>query len=306
MSGTLPAQAIVERESPAADARSPSAARVPLVLRPRRGWQSLDLRELWHHRELLWFLAVRDIKIRYKQTALGVMWAVIQPLVQMVVLAVVFGKFGGLAGTAPLAANGKPVPYGLLVLCALIPWQLFAGALAQAGNSLVSNQNLITKVYFPRLVIPLASALSSLVDSAIASLALIALMAWYGIAPGMALALLPLFVLLAIAAALAVGVGLSALNVEYRDVRHTIPFLTQVWMLASPVAYTIDQVPEGWRTIYGLNPLVGVAEGFRWALLGTAAPPGLLLLASALVTLGLLAGSLYYFRRVERSFADLV
>ena len=297
---------MVEREGPPAAREPPIAGRVPLVLRPRPGWRSLDLREVWQHRELLWFLAVRDIKIRYKQTALGALWAVLQPLVQMAVLAIVFGKFGGLAGSAPLAADGRPVPYGLLVLCALIPWQLFAGALAQAGNSLVSNQNLITKIYFPRLVIPLASALSSLVDFGIASLTLIALMAWYGIAPGMALALLPLFVLLAMAAALAVGVGLSALNVEYRDVRHTIPFLTQVWMLASPVAYTIAQVPEGWRTIYGLNPLVGVAEGFRWALLGTPAPPGLLLAASALMTLGLLAGSLYYFRRVERSFADLV
>ena len=267
-------------------------------LRPPRGWRSLRLGEVWRFRELLWFLAWRDVKVRYKQTVLGVGWAVLQPLFMMILSSVIFGGLGNI--------KSGDVPYPLFTLCALLPWQLFAYALTQASNSVVAEQNLITKVYFPRVIIPVSSVLSGLVDFAIAFALLLAMMVWYGAFPGWRVLTLPLFVLLALGAALAVGLWLSALNVQYRDFRYTIPFLTQFWFFATPVVYPSSLVPEKWRLLYGLNPMAGVVEGFRWALLEKAAPPGPMLWASAASVAVLLAGGLFYFRRMERSFADVV
>jgi lipopolysaccharide transport system permease protein len=285
------------------DGQSPPGPEV-VRIRPGTGWRALDLRELWRYRELLWFLAARDVKLRYKQTALGAAWAVIQPLFAMIVFSVFFGRLGG------IPSDG--VPYPLFALCALLPWQLFAYALTQSGNSVVNEQRLITKVYFPRLIVPLSSVLSGLVDFAVAFVLLLLMIGYYALAgdyrcsPGWALLTVPLFVLLAVATALAVGLWLAALNVLYRDFRYTIPFLTQFWLFASPVAYPSSLVPERWLPLYGLNPMAGVIEGFRWAILGNADPSwGLLGVSVAAVAL-LLAGGLFYFRRMERTFADVV
>ena len=230
------------------------------LIQPSRGWVSLKLRDVWEYRELLYFLAWRDIKVRYKQTVLGAAWAILQPDLTMVVFSVVFGRL--------LQAPSDGIPYPIFTFCALLPWQLFAHALTQSSNSLVSNERLITKVYFPRLVIPISAILAGLVDFGIAFVVLLGMMLYYGIVPTAAIVTLPLFLLLAVATALAVGLWLSALNVQYRDVRHTIPFLTQIWLFATPVAYASSLIPEPWRAWYGLNPMVGVVEGFRWALLG--------------------------------------
>jgi lipopolysaccharide transport system permease protein len=267
-------------------------------IRPSSGWRSLDLRELWRYRELLWFLALRDIQLRYKQTALGVAWAVIQPLFTMVVFTIFFGRL------AKVPSDG--IPYPLFVLVALLPWQLFAYALTQSSNSLVNEQRLITKVYFPRLIVPLASVISGVADFAVAFVLVLGMMAWYGVAPSWNMLAVPLLVLFALATALAVGLWLAALNVQYRDVKYIIPFLTQIWMFASPVAYPSSLVPEAYRPIYGLNPMAGVIEGFRWALLGLGEPPTALVAVSALTVLALLVGGMYYFRRLERQFADIV
>jgi len=269
-----------------------------IVIRPSTGWVPLRLKELWEYRELLYFLVWRDVKVRYKQTVLGAAWAVIQPFFTMVVFSIFFGRLAG------IPSDG--LPYPIFAYCALLPWQLFSHALTESGNSLVGNQNLITKVYFPRLVIPLAAVLAGLVDFGVAFLVLLGMMAYYGMAPTMAVATLPLFILLAIATALAVGLWLSALNVQYRDVRYTIPFLTQFWLFATPIAYPSSLVPEGWRVLYGLNPMAGVVEGFRWALLGTRNAPGPMLAVSIAVVVALLIGGLYYFRRMEKTFADVV
>jgi lipopolysaccharide transport system permease protein len=277
---------------------APAAPTEPLVLKPRSGWQTLELGALWRYRELLWFLAWRDIQLRYKQTVLGAAWAILQPLFTMIVFSVFFGAL------ARMPSDG--LPYPVFVLCALLPWQLFAYALTQSSNSVVAEQRLITKVYFPRLIIPLASVLSGLVDFLVAFALLIAFMAWYGVYPGWAIVAVPFFCLLALASALAVGLWLSALTVQYRDFRYTIPFLTQLWLFASPVAYPSSLVPEPWRVWYGLNPMAGAIDGFRWALLGSADAPGWQLAVSVVTVLAMLVGGLYYFRRVERSFADVV
>ncbi|HEY0008053.1 MAG TPA: ABC transporter permease [Tepidisphaeraceae bacterium] len=288
--------------TPTAPAVSSAPSALDVVrIEPQNGWQPLDLREFWRYRELLGVLAMRDLKVRYKQTALGAAWAIIQPVLTMIVFTIFFGKLGGMAGKVE-----GGVPYYIYVFCALLPWQLFAGALTNAGNSLIGSQNLITKVYFPRLVIPISAILSGLVDFAIAFIVLIILMIWAGIVPGIAILTLPLFVLMAFTAALAVGLWLSALNVEYRDVRYVIPFLTQFWMFLSPIAYPSSIVPEQWRWLYGLNPMAGVVEGFRWALLGNVNPPGAMIWVSAVMTILLLIGGAYYFRRMEENFADRV
>ncbi|MEN9935457.1 MAG: hypothetical protein RLZZ387_2036 [Chloroflexota bacterium] len=266
-------------------------------IRPAAGWARLELGELWAYRELLGILVWRDIKVRYKQTAVGALWVVLQPVLTMALFSLIFGRFAG------LPSDGAPYP--LFVFAALLPWQLFARALSDSSTSLVANQGLISKVYFPRLLIPLAAVVSGLLDFGIALGVLVALLVVYGVMPGVAALTLPLFVLLAVAAALAVGLWLSALNVRYRDVAYAIPFLTQFWFFATPIAYAGSLVPEQWRWLYGLNPLVGVVEGFRWALVGTAAP-GPLLWVSVVATAVLLVGGLVYFRRVEDSFADLV
>jgi lipopolysaccharide transport system permease protein len=272
-------------------------------IRSSAGWRALDLAELWRYRELLWFLAVRDIKLRYKQTVLGVAWAVLQPLLTMVVFTVFFGIL------AKVPSEG--IPYPLFVLVALLPWQLFSYALTQSSNSLVTEQRLITKVYFPRLLVPLASVISGLADFAVAFVLVLAMMAgymWVGYVLPLSWNLLavPALVLFAVATALSVGLWLAALNVQYRDVRYTVPFLTQLWMFASPVAYPSSLVPEAYRPAFGLNPMAGVVEGFRWALLGQEEPPLALMLVSSLTVLALLVGGMYYFRRLERQFADIV
>lgn len=270
----------------------------PIRIRPSAGWRAIDLLELWRYRELLIFLTLRDIKLRYKQTVLGIAWAVLQPLLTMIVFTIFFGNL------AKIPSDGKP--YALFVLVALIPWQLFAYALTQSSNSLVSEQRLITKVYFPRLIVPIASILAGLIDCAIAFVLVLIAMAFLGVSLSLAVLIVPLLVVFAILAALAVGLWLSALNVQYRDVRYTIPFLTQFWLFATPVAYPASLVPAQFLAVYGLNPMVGVVEGFRWAMLGTDPPDGGMMAASAGVVGILLAGGLFYFRRMERTFADVV
>jgi len=276
----------------------PSVLPLTLIQSSRKGWASLNLRELWEYRELLFFLTWRDIKVRYKQTALGAAWAVLQPFLTMVVFTIFFGNLA--------KVPSDNLPYPIFSYTALLPWQLFAYALNQSSNSLVANQQLITKVYFPRLVIPLSALLAGLVDFGIAFVVLLGMMVYYGIWPSTAIVTLPFFLLLAMATALAVGLWLSALNVEYRDVRYTIPFLTQFWLFATPIAYPSSLVPERWRALYGLNPMAGVVEGFRWALLGQELHNGLLLLVSTLAVIGLLISGLVYFRRMEQTFADVV
>ena len=276
-------------------------AHLPLphvAIRPARGWTSLDLRELWAYRELLYFLTWRDIKVRYKQTALGAAWAILQPVFSMLVFSLFFGRL------AKVPSDG--IPYPVFSYCALLPWQLFSYALTESSNSVVANERLVSKIYFPRLVIPIAAVLAGLVDFAIAFSVLIVLMMQYGIAPTWTIFTLPAFVLLAILTALAVGLWLSALNVQYRDVRYTVGFLTQIWLFLSPVAYPSSLVPARWRPLYGLNPMAGVVEGFRWALVGKTPAPGAMLAVSVMMVLFLLVGGLFYFRRMENSFADVI
>jgi len=268
-----------------------------VIIRPSRGWVSLNLRDLWEYRELLYFLIWRDVKVRYKQTVLGAAWAILQPFLTMVVFSVFFGRL------AKVPSDG--IPYPVFAYTALLPWQLFAHALTESGNSLVANQQLLKKVYFPRLVIPISAVLAGLLDFSIAFVVLIGMMFYYRIVPTAVAFTLPLFLLLAIATALGVGLWLSALNVQYRDVRYTIPFLTQFWLFATPVAYSSSLVPEWIRPLYGLNPMAGVVEGFRWALLGKGGVGPLMIVSALAVTL-LLLGGLVYFRRMEKTFADVV
>ncbi len=266
------------------------------IIEPRRGWIPIDVRELWRYRELLYFLTWRDILVRYKQTALGVLWAVIQPVVTMVIFSLVFGRFG------KLPSGG--VPYPVFTFCALLPWNLFAAALTRATNSVVGSSGMVKKVYFPRLLIPVSSTLSPLVDFAISLLVLFALMAWYRMPFGWGLLLLPLLVLVTLSVALGAGLWLSALNVRYRDVGHAIPFMIQAWMFASPVAYSLMLIPAQWQPLYALNPMVGVINGFRWAFLGTGLMPLNTMLVSLCAGLAILVSGAFYFRRMEKTFAD--
>mgnify|MGYP001275897514 FL=1 len=269
-----------------------------IEIAPSRGWEALDLRGVWEYRELVWFLIWRDIKVRYKQASLGIAWAVIQPVMTMLVFTLIFGRL------AQLPSDG--LPYPVFTFTALLPWQLFSGALTGSANSVVNSASLISKVYFPRLVIPIASVMATLVDFSISFGVLLGLMAWYGISLRLAVVVLPLLVMLALAIALAVGLWASALNVRYRDVRHVMPFVVQFWLLASPVAYSTSLITSpAWRAVYSLNPMVGVIEGFRWAVLGST-PPSVLVVPSVLVTGVLLAGGLFFFRRTEASFADVI
>jgi lipopolysaccharide transport system permease protein len=267
-----------------------------VVIKPRSKWTPLNLEELWNHRELLYFMVWRDIKVRYKQTALGAAWAVIQPFFSMIVFSLFFGHL------AKIPSNG--VAYPVFVYCGLLPWQLFSFALTESTNSLVTNRQLITKVYFPRLLVPLTPVLAGLVDFAIAFLVLVAMMFFYGIHPSAGVLLLPVFIALTVVTALAVGLWLAALNAKYRDIRYTVPFLTQLWLFLTPIAYPASLVPEKWRLLYGLNPMAGVVEGFRWALLGNEAAPGNFFFVSVAVTFLLFIGGLYYFRQIESSIAD--
>jgi len=277
---------------------NPQLAVPTLRIAPSRGWVPLKLSELWEYRELLYFLVWRDIKVRYKQTALGATWAIIQPFFTMVVFSVFFGYL------AKMPSDG--IPYPIFSFAALVPWTFFANGLSQSSNSLVGSSNLITKVYFPRLIVPLASAFSGVVDFLIAFAVLLAMMLYYGLLPTLNVLWLPLFVLLALVASLGVGLWLSALNVEYRDVRYVVPFITQFWLFVTPIAYPSSLLHEPWRTIYGLNPMVGVVEGFRWALLRTNTAPGPIIAVSSSAAVVILITGAFYFRRMEKTFADIV
>jgi homopolymeric O-antigen transport system permease protein len=278
---------------------TPPLPQVPVVrIEPSTGWVSLRLRELWEYRELAYFLVWRDVKVRYKQTALGAAWALLQPFLTMVVFAVFFGRL------AKMPSDG--LPYPIFAYAALVPWTFFANALTQASNSLVGSASLIKKVYFPRLIVPLAAVLSGIVDFALAFAVLLVMMAGYHVGFTLRLLFIPLFVGLTVTTALGVALWLSALNVQYRDVRYLLPFLTQFWLFATPVAYPSSLLSEPWRTVYGINPMVGVVEGFRWALLNTGSAPGPMLLVSSLVSVVLVVGGAYNFRRLERTFADRV
>jgi lipopolysaccharide transport system permease protein len=278
---------------------SPSRPVAPsLLIKPSTGWVSLKLGEIWEYRELLYFLTWRDIKVRYKQTALGAAWAIIQPFFTMLVFSLFFGRL------AKVPSDG--VPYPIFSFAALVPWTFFANGLTQSSNSLVGSSNLITKVYFPRLIIPISAVISGVIDFALAMLVLFAMMIYYGVSTSLNILFLPLFVLLAFVTSLGVGLWLSALNVEYRDVRYVLPFVVQFWMFATPIAYPSTLLHEPWRTIYGLNPMVGVIEGTRWALLGTATAPGPIIIVSSIASLLILFFGAMYFRRMEKTFADVV
>jgi lipopolysaccharide transport system permease protein len=269
-----------------------------IVVKPTKGWISLRLDELWQYRELLYFLAWRDIKVRYKQTALGAAWAIIQPFFTMVVFSIFFGKL------AKVPSDG--IPYPIFAYAALVPWTFFANGLNQSSNSLVGSANLIKKVYFPRLVVPISSVLSGVFDFILAFMVLLGLMLYYGIFPTLKIVWLPFLLLLTLITSLGVGLWLSALNVHFRDVRYTVPFLTQFWLFATPIAYPSSLLSEPWRTLYGINPMVGVVEGFRWALLGTDTAPGPIIIVSTVVALVLFVGGAFWFRKMEKTFADVV
>jgi len=278
--------------------RSPQSAVPTLRIAPSKGWVPLKLRDLWEYRELLYFLVWRDIKVRYKQTALGATWAIIQPFFTMVVFSLFFGRLAG------VPSDG--IPYPIFSFTALVPWAFFANGLSQSSNSLVGSGTLITKVYFPRLIIPLASVFSGIVDFLLAFVVLIAMMLYYGMAPTLSVLWLPMFLLLALVTSLGVGLWLSALNVKYRDVRYIVPFITQFWLFVTPIAYPSSLLHQPWRTIYGLNPMVGVVEGFRWALLRTGTAPGPIIAVSSGAAVVILITGAFYFRRMEKTFADIV
>jgi lipopolysaccharide transport system permease protein len=278
-----------------------SAAQIdaPLIdITPPRGWLEVNLAELWQFRELIYFFVWRDIKVRYKQTAIGAAWAVLQPLMTMLVFSLFFGRL------AKIPSGG--VPYPIFYLAAVLPWTYFAGALLNATNSVVEQRGVITKVYFPRLVLPLSAVVSGLLDFAIGFVLFLLMAFFYRITPGKAILLFPAFLLLAVATALGAGMWLSALNAIYRDVRYAVPFLVQFWMFASPVAYPSSLVPARWRWLYGLNPMAGVIEGFRWALTGKGQPPSLMLAASTGAVVLVLIGGMFFFRRMEATIADVV
>ena len=285
-------------DSPLALSSAHSASLPTLRIARSNGWVPLKLSELWEYRELLYFLVWRDIKVRYKQTALGATWAIIQPFFTMVVFSLFFGRLAG------MPSDG--IPYPIFSFAALVPWSFFANGLSQSSNSLVGSSNLITKVYFPRLIIPLASSFSGVVDFLIAFAVLIVMMLYYSLLPTLNVLWLPLFFLLAMVTSLGVGLWLSALNVEYRDVRFIVPFITQFWLFVTPIAYPSSLLPEPWHTLYGLNPMVGVVEGFRWALLGTKTAPGPIIAVSSAAAIVILITGAFYFRRMEKTFADIV
>src|SRR5882672_5341983 len=278
--------------------RNRQSAVVTLRIAPSKGWVPLKLRDLWEYRELLYFLVWRDIKVRYKQTALGATWAIIQPFFTMVVFSLFFGRLAG------VPSDG--IPYPIFSFTALVPWAFFANGLSQSSNSLVGSGTLITKVYFPRLIIPLASVFSGIVDFLLAFVVLIAMMLYYGMAPTLSVLWLPMFLLLALVTSLGVGLWLSALNVKYRDVRYIVPFITQFWLFVTPIAYPSSLLHQPWRTIYGLNPMVGVVEGFRWAILKSNAAPGPIIAVSSTAAIVILITGAFYFRRLEKTFADIV
>ncbi len=269
-----------------------------LVIKPTRGWAALNLRELWLYRELIFFMTWRDLKVRYKQTLLGASWAILQPFLTMVIFSIFFGNL------AKVPSDG--VPYPIFSYTALVPWILFSKALQDASRSLVANSHMITKVYFPRMILPLSSVMAGVVDFLIAFVVLLGMMVFFNIFPTANVWVLPLFLLLALVTAVGVGLWLSALNVLFRDINYILPFLTQFWMYLTPVAYPSSMIPAEWQVIYALNPMTGVVEGFRWALLGTGQPPGIMTLVSSITAVVLLISGMFYFKRMERLFADMV
>jgi lipopolysaccharide transport system permease protein len=269
-----------------------------IFIKPTKGWGSLNLRELWEYRELVYFLTWRDLKVRYKQTALGAGWAILQPVLSMIVFSIFFGGL--------LSVPSEGVPYPIFSYAALLPWGVFAKALTDTGRSLVSNRAMLTKIYFPRMVIPLASVFSSLADFLIAFVVMLGLMVYYQIAPTSNIWTLPFFLLLAVITALGVGLWLSAMNVLYRDIGYMIPYITQLWFYLTPIVYPASEVPEQWQLFYALNPMVGVVEGFRWALLGTSDAPNPMIAVSATISIVVFITGMFYFRRMERTFADMV
>ena len=288
--------AALDDEQPGFDVNDPG--KIVTIEAPQGRWPSLRLRELWEYRELLYFITWRDVKVRYKQTVLGASWAVLQPFFTMVVFSIFFGRLAG------IPSDG--IPYPIFSYAALVPWTFFASGLNQSATSLVGNVRLVTKVYFPRLVIPIGTVLAGLVDFAIAFVVLLVLMVFYGIAPTINILWIPLFLIQALVTALGVGLWLSALNAKYRDIQYTLPFIVQGWLFISPVVYPSSLLDEPWRTLYGLNPMVGVIEGFRWGLLGTNTPPNTMGIVSAIAAVALLIGGAYYFRKLESTFADVV
>jgi lipopolysaccharide transport system permease protein len=287
-----------ESSANAGETRSIKAAVASIRIESTKGRVSLNLREIWAFRELIYFLIWRDIKVRYKQTLLGGTWAIIQPFFTMVVFSLFFGKL------AKIPSDG--VPYPIFSLTALVPWAFFATGMNMASNSLVANARLITKVYFPRICMPIASVAGGVLDFAIAFVVLLGMILWYGIIPSVKMVWLLFFLILAFFTSLGASLWLSAIYVRFHDVRHVIPFLTQIWLFATPVAYPASLIPEPWYTIYGINPMTGVVEGFRWALLNTNTNPGPTIILSSLITLGLLISGAFYFRRIERTFADII
>ncbi len=290
----------LRRNKGAGTASGGPAPEAPAVytIRASRGWAAIGIREVWQYHELVYFLAWRDIKVRYKQTVLGAAWAIIQPLSTMAVFTLVFGTL------AKMPSDG--LPYSIFSFAGLVPWALFASGLGSTSNSIVGSVEQIKQVYFPRLALPIASVVPGLVDFMLAFIVLLGMMALFGIIPTWHVVWLPFLLLLALATALGVGLWLAAMNVQFRDVRYTIPFLTQTWLFMTPIAYPSSLLSEPWRTIYGVNPMAGVVEGFRWALLGTATSPGPIIILSTLTAVLLLVSGAYYFRRLERTFADVV
>jgi lipopolysaccharide transport system permease protein len=269
-----------------------------VLIRPISGWVPINLRDLWEYRELLYFLTWRDIKVRYKQTALGMGWVVLQPLLLMLVFTMFFGRL------VELPSDG--IPYPLFTYTALLPWQLFSRALNEGSMSLIAHERVITKTYFPRILLPASAVLASLIDFGIAFLVLIGFILFYGVHPGLAIFTLPVFVLLVVMTAFGVSLWLAAFNVLYRDVRYVLPFLTQLWMFATPIIYPVSVVPDSWRLLYSLNPMVGVVEGFRWALLGNTSGMDAMFGLSALVVASVLGGGILYFQSVQQTFADVI
>lgn len=277
---------------------NPAVATYHLRIEPSRGWIPIGLDELWEYRELLFFLAWRDIKVRYKQTALGVAWAVLQPLFTMLVFSIFFGRLAG------MPSDG--IPYPLFTFAALIPWTFFAAGLTQTSNSLVSSAQLLKKVFFPRLLVPMAAQVAGLVDFAFGFAMLLGMMGYYGVSPTLKVLWLPGLLVLALATSLGVGLWLAALNVQFRDIRYVVPFLTQAWLFLTPIVYPSSLLEQKWRTVYAINPMVGVVDGFRWALLGAQTAPSPVLVSSTVAAVALLTSGVYYFRRMEQTFADVV
>jgi len=269
-----------------------------ILIQPSKGLFNFDLRELWQYNELLYFLVWKEVKVRYKQTIIGGAWAIIQPLLTMVIFTIIFGRL------AKIPSDGMPYP--VFTYTALLPWMLFAQALTRSGGSLVSNANLITKVYFPRLLVPLSAALAPIVDFIVSFLILLGMLAWYGIPPTLGILALPFFVALTLVTAISVNLWLAPINVKYRDVAHTLPFLSQIWMYASPVVYPLSMIPEKWQFLYSINPMVGVIEGFRWALLGKQSPNFMAMAISVIVVMALFLGGILYFKKMEQTFADVI